>query len=263
MTWWALNYLANTRSWNELYTVAGTTQDDHLYMAWAKHKPSRHAIWRNVRGKQVFCGWQYIWDTPTILEQNRPGDTPWHYFLIQQLQPEDHIWYYLYAPDGPYGREIQGPLVHIPPPEVPVPTARIWRSTDQLIQPNTLTPISFDTTRWDNAGFFDPANPTRLTALFDALYSMGGNFHITTPMDQSLDIHIRLNDGAGIGHHSHPCPAATAGGQHITIHTIWALQTADYVTLECYHTNPGPLWIDAEPLHSPDFWIAAIGPYPT
>lgn len=129
MTWWTLNYLSNTRSWTHLYTVAATTQPDHLFMAWAKHKPRRHAIWRVVRGQTVFCGWQYIWDTPNILQQMNPGDTNWHYFLIYQLEPDDHIWYYLFAPDGPYGLEIQGPLIHVPPPQTFLWASKLYVGT--------------------------------------------------------------------------------------------------------------------------------------
>jgi len=117
-SWWVLTYSNHTRSWNELYVCAFTNFPDHLWMAYAFHKPTRKAIWRVVRGKQVFCGYKYIWDTPIIVEQNRPGDTDDHVWLLQRLESDRHIWYYLFAPLGPYGLEIQGPLMHVPPPEI-------------------------------------------------------------------------------------------------------------------------------------------------
>ncbi|MBA7639360.1 hypothetical protein ES703_47018 [subsurface metagenome] len=117
-SWWVLTYLNHTRSWNELYVCAFTNFPDHLWMAYAYHKPRRQGIWRVVRGKEVFCGYKYIWDTPIIVEQNRPGDTSDHVWLLQRLESDRHIWYYLFAPLGPYGLEIQGPLMHVPPPEI-------------------------------------------------------------------------------------------------------------------------------------------------
>ncbi|GAH30601.1 unnamed protein product, partial [marine sediment metagenome] len=130
-SWWALTHLSHTRSWSELYVQAFTNFPDHLWMAYAFHKPRRQAIWRVVRGKDVFCGYKYIWDTPIIVEQNRPGDTDDHVWLLQQLESHRHIWYYLFAPLGPYGLEIQGPLMHVPPPEVHLWTSKMIVGTNQ------------------------------------------------------------------------------------------------------------------------------------
>lgn len=157
MTWWTLNHLSNIRSWNNLYTLASTTQPDHLFMAWSHYKPRRHAIYRVLRGKQVFCGWEYIWDSPVINEQTEPGDTNWHTFHIHHLESDHHVWYYLFAPDGPYGFEIQGPLVHIPPPEVHLWTTRMYVGTQLkgLFYTDTFT----------GPGGADPVWRTRNTGL--------------------------------------------------------------------------------------------------
>lgn len=127
--WWAINYLGNSRSWTCLYTHAGTTAEDHLTMAWSHHKPTRHGIWRVIRGKDVLCGYRYVWDTPILNEQVEPGDTYWHTFHIHYLRSDQHVWYYLFAPDGPYGLEIQGPLIHIPPPEVHLWATKVYVGT--------------------------------------------------------------------------------------------------------------------------------------
>ncbi|GAI76469.1 unnamed protein product, partial [marine sediment metagenome] len=130
-SWWVLTYLNHTRSWNELYVQAWTNFPDHLSMAYAYHKPRRQGIWRVIRGKEVFCGYKYIWDTPIIVHQNRPGDTYDHIWLLQRLESDRHIWYYLFAPLGPYGLEIQGPLMHVPPPEVHLWTSRMYVGTKE------------------------------------------------------------------------------------------------------------------------------------
>ncbi len=129
-SWWVLTYLNHTRSWNELYVCAWTNFPDHLWMAYAFHKPRRKAIWKVIRGKQVFCGYKYIWDTPIIVEQNWPGDTSDHVWLLQNLESDVHIWYYLFAPLGPYGLEIQGPLMHVPPPEIHLWTEKMYVGTN-------------------------------------------------------------------------------------------------------------------------------------
>lgn len=118
MTWWILTSSTPVATFNTLTVRTFTNVEDHLFMAWAYHEPRRHLIYRTVRGKTILCGYEYIWDTPFIAEQIQEGDTLYHRFSLTDLQHNSTIWYYLWAPDGPYGQEIQGPLRHVtlPPP---------------------------------------------------------------------------------------------------------------------------------------------------
>jgi len=129
MTWWVLTYLDNHRAQTSLFTWAATNQQDHLFMKWSRYKPSRSPIYRNVRGARVHCGYNYIWDTPNLTEQNESGNTFHHTFRLADLPPSHHVWYYLFAFPGPYALEIQGPLIHVPPPELHDWTPKAWVGT--------------------------------------------------------------------------------------------------------------------------------------
>ncbi len=111
--WWIIVGHGEEPGYTDLRVYASTDVEDHLFMAWGLHKPTMREIWRIVRGKRIFCGFNYIWDTPYIAEQTDEGDTLAHRFYISGLPPQSTIWYYLNAPGGPYGLEIQGPLMHV------------------------------------------------------------------------------------------------------------------------------------------------------
>jgi len=113
MTWWVLTHMRPYPRPTSLSIAATTNNPDHLFMAWSYTRPKRSRILRKIRGKWVFCGYLYYWDTPNIAEQIEPGDTLGHHFHLPNLTPLSTIWFYLNAPAGPYGLEIQGPLSHI------------------------------------------------------------------------------------------------------------------------------------------------------
>lgn len=111
--WWILHQLSIIPEIDALLVFAFTTQADHLFMCWAYHEPRRHPIYRTIRGVEVLCGYEYIWDTPNLAEQIETGDTIEHLFYLIQLRPASVVWFYVWAPDGPYGLQIQGPLMHV------------------------------------------------------------------------------------------------------------------------------------------------------
>ncbi|GAI50392.1 unnamed protein product, partial [marine sediment metagenome] len=108
--WWIILGLGLEIDFTSLRVFASTDVEDHLYMAWATWPPTEREIWRIVRGKRVFCGIKYIWDSPNIAEQTDEGDTLMHRFYLPGLPTMSTIYWYLNAPGGPYGLEIQGPL---------------------------------------------------------------------------------------------------------------------------------------------------------
>jgi len=118
MTWWTIIYHSATPKATSLRVAAATNNADHLFMAWAFHKPARHPIYRVRRGLTILCGYRYIWDTPNIAEQTQSGDTFTHSFHLPALPESSIIWYYLFAPGGPYDEQIQGPLMWVRLPSV-------------------------------------------------------------------------------------------------------------------------------------------------
>lgn len=118
MTWWTLTAQYHNRHVSHLNVHARTNREDHLFMYWAMYKPARHPIYRRTRGVTRLCGYKYIWDSPRVEEQLQSDDTLAHSFRVENISPLRHIWYYLGAPGGPYGLQIQGPLTHVPPTTV-------------------------------------------------------------------------------------------------------------------------------------------------
>lgn len=263
MPWWVLTFLDNSRAWTSLFTQAQTNRADHLFMSWSHHKPSRTRIYRTVRGAIIFCGYKYTWNTPNVVEQNQSGDTIDHTFSPISLQPTDHVWYYLWSIAGPYGQPCQGPLIHIPPPEVPMPSARIFHSVDQPAPSPGTTILTFDSVLWDDGDFYDPANPTRLTAPVPGLYLAGANAAIEIFAADKLWMEIMKNGPPGIVHHSHWCETTGWAGGTISLQTLVRLNTGDFLQTRLFHQGPGGDSITAMPDYSPHFWITYIGPYPT
>lgn len=262
MPWWILTLLHNSRAWTSLYTLAWTNRQEHLFMAWANYKPSRKHIYRNVRGTRVFCGYQYVWDTPNLAEHDQSGDTYTHTFRVAPLQPTDHVWYYLFSFPGPYGLQCQGPLIHIHPPEIPMPSARVFHSVTQTIPQWTPTYLTFDSELWDDGNFHDPAAPDRLTISEPGLYEIGCGFRWTTYFAHNTSCAIRRNGVNTIAFHTHAVSATGWAGAAFTLHTTMRLQAGDFLQVQVYSSNAFPSDIPNDQLFSPHFWIAQIGPYP-
>ncbi|MBA7569736.1 hypothetical protein ES708_11477 [subsurface metagenome] len=108
--WWIIVGQGIEVGFTWLRIFSSTDVPDHLYIAWATWPPTQREIWKVVRGVRIFCGIKYIWDTPNICEQAEEGDTLIHRFFISGIPTMSRIWWYLNAPGGPYGLEIQGPL---------------------------------------------------------------------------------------------------------------------------------------------------------
>ncbi|GAI70904.1 unnamed protein product, partial [marine sediment metagenome] len=120
MTWWVLSYLDNDRRQTALTVLARTPERAHMFIRWSKIKPARKLIIRNIRGATKWCGYKYWWTDSHTHEQRQPGDTFEHLFGPIPLDPWDHVWYYLFSMMTAPPLEHQGPLIHVPPPEVEV-----------------------------------------------------------------------------------------------------------------------------------------------
>lgn len=263
MTWWVLSLLYNSRAWTTLYTLAWTNREAHLFMAWANYKPARHKVYKNVRGAMIHCGYRWIWDTPNLTEQSEPGDTYTHTFRLAALGPPDHIWYYLFSPAPDLTRECQGPLIHIEPPEIPMPSARLTHSVNQLAPNHNITEVTFDTELWDDGDFHSGANPERLTAPLRGLYAVGASLMLTTFANASWWVAIRKTPGTLIVNHAHLIGDTGWGGAFISLQTLIDLDIGDFLTVEFYHNYVNDKEIVAYAASSPIFWLAYLGPNPT
>jgi len=262
MWWWTLTYLDNDRSQTGLVVVASTNHPAHLFMAWATHEPRRKRRYMNVRGKSVPCGWIYIWDTPNLVEQDQSLDTFEHTFVTTPLQPHDHVWYYLFSTKKFYDRYCQSPLIHVPPPEIEMASARIFHSVNQPCPTDVFTILSFDSFLWDNWGFHDPADPTKLTMPLGALYAFGAGVRLATGTAMRCSLSIRINASHNIAYHGHQVSAVDFGGGRLSVHGIMAMRPDDFIQCRIYHTAGLDRDVVATPEHSPHFWAAHIGAYP-
>ncbi|MBA7615766.1 hypothetical protein ES703_23052 [subsurface metagenome] len=214
MTWWTIVGTGHEPGFTHLRVHASTSAEDHLYMAWATYRPTQQEIWRTVRGKSVFCGYKYIWDTPNVAEQTQQGDTLFHSFYISGIEAGSEVWYYLNAPYGPTDREIQGPLMHVHllkpaawstrayfasrtkgmfktadlsgpggpqptwiPDNAGLPFLDIRQATSDPWDPyhRRFIVCHGDVYRMDNLFLEDPATATRILAQWDAVYLTGGH----------------------------------------------------------------------------------------
>jgi len=262
MSRWTLTSLQHLITTTTLHVLASTSVADHLFMSWALYRPAQHPIWRTVRGKDIFCGYKYIWDTPNLEEQTEPGDTLAHSFYITGIPPGSELWYYLHAPNPPSPYETQGPLMHVLLPEAEMPSARIFNSLDQPIPTNEATHVRFDSVQWDDGGFYDPAAPTRLTILVGALYAVGCCIRLATELSPGARVSITRNGPTPIVMHSHRQIGLDWPGAAISLHTITRLQPGDYLNVDVFHYHGHNVNVLAHDNYSPHFWIAAIGPYP-
>lgn len=137
--WWVLTSYQVTPGFNTLEVSTSTNALDHLSLAWEYYAPAKHPIHKTVRGLRVICGYQWVWDTPRIQEQTEPGDTLDHTFSLTNLTPGSTIYFYAWAPGGPYGLEIQGPLdratlTEAPEGAIPIPEPICWDLPDRHIR---------------------------------------------------------------------------------------------------------------------------------
>ncbi len=262
MVWWVLTYLDNYRPPFSLTVLAATNLAAHLFMKWSRFKPSRRPVYKRVRGVTVWCGYEYIWDTPNLVEQSQPGNTFEHLFGPIPLASTDHVWYYLFSIGERRFKECQGPLIHVPPYEEPMPTARVYHSVPQTILRLDSTVLQFDSVLWDDYGFYDAGQPDRLTILAGALYAFGCSFRYATTLTMGASAWIHLAGGPQLVYHSHFVNGLNWPGCGFSLHTIMALHPGDAIQVSTYHSSAGPRDVQVDPLSSPHFWIAQIGAYP-
>lgn len=250
--WWILVGQGIEVGFTWLRIFASTDVEDHLYMAWATWPPTQREIWRIVRGVRIFCGIKYIWDTPNISEQAEEGDTLIHRFFISGLPTMATIWWYLNAPGGPYGLEIQGPLQHTDLLQLPAWSTRAYFAskllgmfkTDDLSGPGGPQPTWIP----DNDGlpFLDISQATpdpwdpyhrRFVICHGQVYRMD-NFFLEDPATATLVLAeaeaVALAGGAPgairwiAGNPNHPGHFYVLFLCTLTGPGVWSMKTEDY-----------------------------------
>ena len=227
MTWWTLTRKRIVPSYDHALITCRTSSLDHLYMAWAYHEPRRHPIIRFIRGRPRVCGYRYVWDTPFIAEQAAPGDTEHHQIQITGLQLGSQIWFYLFAPDGPYGLEIQGPLQTFvlppgPPPPQPTPVPVPFMVSDPRIRTGNRY------TFWANSTWYayvpTPYYLQMWKLIDDTMVRQDQANEPTPPAGWVPDSDSRMRDDHTAIHCSYICRIESPG-PHLLRHTIFDLTT--------------------------------------
>jgi hypothetical protein len=143
-------------------------------------------------------------------------------------------------------------------------SARVHRSTDQLIDHDTYTIISFDSERWDTGanstytnGFWDAATPTRITATVSGFYIMTGHIVFGSNITGTRRIAIRhMTDALWIAFHSHP--TVNGGSTAMSVATEYWLRVGDQVGLYVHQDSGVAINVSALDRYSPEFTITRV-----
>lgn len=135
--------------------------------------------------------------------------------------------------------------------------ARVYRSTDQTLTTATLTPIAFDSERFDTDSIHDNStNNSRLTCKTAGVYVISGTVRFATNATGNRRLLIRLNGTTYIAEHTQ---AAVSGLQTtITIATVYLLAANDYVELVALQSSGGDLAVSASGNLSPEFSMVRV-----
>jgi len=141
------------------------------------------------------------------------------------------------------------------------PAARLTNSTDQS-WPNQLvvTPVSFDTELYDNAGMHDSAHPTRLTAPIDGIYLIGASATFSPGETTSRAINIIENGFTALSRRYDFYDQT----DYLPVETVTTakLRAGDYVEADAARTSTSGSVsiIHSGPQFSPAFWMTWIAP---
>lgn len=127
MEWWVITDFNISNTTNSFRPSLTSNVPAHIFMTWDYTKPTRHPIWRTIRGVLKLCGYGYKWDSPNIEEQEQAGDSGLHTFPVTGLEAHEYprwVWFYFHSPLANEGNQCQSALMNtvLPPP----PTIMQW-----------------------------------------------------------------------------------------------------------------------------------------
>lgn len=133
--------------------------------------------------------------------------------------------------------------------------ARVNRTTNQTITNNVETAISFSNERWDTDGYWNVAQPTRLTIPKTGRYTVGGAVRWASNATGYRQVLLRVNGTSYIGTKNDQ--AITAGVHYIQVTSTWEFSAGDYIELDVVQNSGGALDVQVQASDSPEFWIIA------
>ena len=145
-----------------------------------------------------------------------------------------------------------------------VPQARVYHNAAQAITTGMLTPLAFNSERYDRGtpsnNMHDTAvNNTRLVARVPGLYRVTAHVEWAAHATGKRELHLKLNGATYIG--SIGYPTEPTGVTYMTVSTEWPLTTVgDYVEVEAYQDSGGNLNVNSAASYSPEFLMTWISP---
>lgn len=133
--------------------------------------------------------------------------------------------------------------------------ARVYNSADLAVANTTVTTLTFNSERYDDADYHSTSsNTSRLTIPQPGRYRVGGNIRWASNATGFRVVYLFLNASTYIAIESR---AAVSGGPtDININTEWEFAAGDYVELQGYQSSGGSLNVTSASAYSPEFWIA-------
>lgn len=134
-------------------------------------------------------------------------------------------------------------------------TARVISSQPIPVDSEYPRSLPFDVLQYDTIGTYNPATPTRLTALAPCIYIIEAGVSWQQPVSGRLFIYLKLNSKHRL--------AITEGLEDTTLTITYPLQTGDYVEVWAYVMGQvGDMVIAAHDQKTPTFAMTCVGRYP-
>lgn len=137
--------------------------------------------------------------------------------------------------------------------------ARVYHVSDQTINNNTTTVLSFDTERFDNGPAFHDtsSNNSRLTIPVDGVYLVICNIIWKSNSNGSRMLELIVNGGTIIA--TSLIPPCTGQTTNQIVSTIWNFTASQYVQARVLQDSGGTLDVARFDARSPEFMIAMLG----
>jgi translation elongation factor P/translation initiation factor 5A len=134
-----------------------------------------------------------------------------------------------------------------------IPSARVYRSSNQSISDSTDTIVTFDSERYDTAALHsNVSNTGRLTAPIAGKYLITVGLEFASNTSGRREIRLLLNGSTII---AQDIRAGSISGitSPMTLTTVYALAQNDYVEVQVWQNRGGNLNVLSTGNHSPEF----------
>lgn len=134
--------------------------------------------------------------------------------------------------------------------------ARVYNSADITLTTGVLTALTFDSERWDDAGFHSTSvNTNRLTIPQAGRYLVGASIVFASNATGIREVYLFLNNTTRIADELRP--AVSGSSTRIVINTVYAFAVGDYLECYAYQDSGGNLNVTAAGNYTPEYWIQA------